>query len=197
LIGISNAKLKNKVSSSRVFIYKIPWQPCTYHNLGLTVVKNRKQDMSKYDIEKTRLIIAFPLILATCGFVIAYGWLMEYKIHVAAVLVIIFILANVITGALVANTALLTDINLGDGASLGAAMNLTRCLMGAGGVAAITPLINAIGIGYAATITAGIWVTALPALWLVYNKGYEWRKAELALEDETNEESVVTAPVQP
>lgn len=56
---------------------------------------------------------------------------MEYKIHVAAVLVLIFILANVLTGALVAVTAF---VNLGDGASLGAAMNLVRCLMGAGGV---------------------------------------------------------------
>jgi hypothetical protein len=140
-------------------------------------VKNRQQDLSEYDIEKARLIVSFPMILATCGFVIAYGWLMEYKTHVAAVLVIVFLTANVFTGVLVANSALLTDINPGNGAALGAAMNLTRCLMAAGGVAAVTPLINKIGIGYTATITAGVWIATLPALWMVYSKGHMWRKA--------------------
>lgn len=117
---------------------------------------------------------------------------MEYKIHVAAVLVLIFILANVLTGALVATTALLTDVNLGDGASLGAAMNLVRCLMGAGGVAITTPLINAIGIGYASTMVAAIWIVTLPALWLVYSKGHSWRKAKLGMGEEGREASVNT-----
>lgn len=151
------------------------------------MVKNRKQDLTKHDVERARLAISFPMILATCGFVLAFGWLMEYKVHIAAVLVICFLLANVITGALVGVTALLTDINIGNGASLGAAMNLVRCLMGAGGAAAITPLINAIGIGYAATMIAGIWIITLPALWLVYKKGYQWRKAKASLGDQISE----------
>ena len=116
---------------------------------------------------------------------------MEYKIHVAAILVIVFLLANVLTGALVATAALLTDINLGDGASLGAAMNLVRCLMGAGGVAITTPLINAIGIGYASTMVAAIWIVSLPTLWLVYSKGHSWRKAKLGAAD-SGEAAVTT-----
>lgn len=154
---------------------------------GVIIVKNRRQDLSNQDVEKARLVIAFPMILATCTFVLAFGWLLEYKIHIAAVLVICFLLANVLTSALVAITALLSDINMGNGASLGAAMNLVRCLIGAGAVAAVTPLIDAIGIGYSATIVAGIWVTALPALWLVYSKGYQWRKAKASLSDQESE----------
>ena len=119
------------------------------------------------------------MIFATCGFVVAYGWLMQYNTHVASVLVVVFLIANVFTGVLIANSALLNDLNPGNGAALGAAMNLTRCLMGAGGVAAVTPLINKIGIGYTATATAGVWVATLPALYLVYSKGYTWRKAAL------------------
>lgn len=133
------------------------------------------------------------MILATCGFVLAFGWLMEYKVHIAAVLVICFLLANFITGALVGVTALLTDINVGNGASLGAAMNLVRCLMAAGGSAAITPLVNAIGIGYAATMIAGIWIATLPALWLVYRKGYQWRRAKASLGDQENETAAVAS----
>ena len=102
---------------------------------------------------------------------------MQHRTPIAAVLTVLFLLSNFITGALVANTALLTDLNLGHGAALGAAMNLTRCLMGAGGVAAVTPLIDKVGIGWAATVIAGIWMAGLPALWLVYRRGFEWRKA--------------------
>jgi hypothetical protein len=153
---------------------------CTNKSLGVAVVKNRKQDLSMHDVEKTRLVIALPMVLATCGFVVAFGWLMEYKVHLAAVLVTVFMLSNVLTGALVATSALLTDINVGNGAALGAAINLVRCLMGAGGVAAMTPMINRIGIGYVGTLIAAIWIIALPALWVVYNKGYNWRKASLA-----------------
>lgn len=153
----------------------------------MTIVKNRRQDLSNQDVEKARLVIAFPMILATCTFVLAFGWLLEYRIHIAAVLVMCFLLANVLTSALVAITALLSDINTGNGASLGAAMNLVRCLISAGAVAAVTPLIDAIGIGYAATIVAGIWIVTLPALWLVYSKGYQWRKAKAALSDQESE----------
>lgn len=153
----------------------------------MIIVKNRRQDLSNQDVEKARLVIAFPMILATCTFVLAFGWLLEYRIHIAAVLIICFLLANVLTSALVAITALLSDINMGNGASLGAAMNLVRCLIGAGAVAAVTPLIDAIGIGYSATIVAGIWITALPALWLVYSKGYQWRKTKAALSDQESE----------
>ncbi|KAK8859127.1 major facilitator superfamily domain-containing protein [Apiospora arundinis] len=146
---------------------------------GVIIVKNRKQDMSIHDVEKVRLLIAFPMILAMSGFLVAFGWLMQYQAHLAAVLVVGFLFANMLTGALVATSALLTDINVGNGASLGAAMNLVRCLMAAGGVAAITPMINRIGIGYAATLMAAIWILALPPLWLVYKRGYQWRKASL------------------
>lgn len=146
---------------------------------GLTITKNHRQDISVFDIEKVRLIVALPLILATCAFVVAYGWLMEYKTHISSVLVISFAIGNVYTGAMVANTALLTDINPGNGAALGAAMNLTRCLMSAAGVAVVTPVIQKIGIGHASTVTAGVWITALPALWLVYRSGHAWRREKI------------------
>lgn len=134
-----------------------------------------------------RLIIAFPMILATCVFVLAFGWLLEFKTNIAPVLVICFLVANVLTSALVAITALLSDINMGNGASLGAAMNLVRCLLSAGGVAAVTPVINAIGIGYAATIVAAIWIGTIPALWMVYSRGYQWRKEKAALSDQESD----------
>nr|A0A345BJP9.1 RecName: Full=MFS-type transporter clz19; AltName: Full=Squalestatin S1 biosynthesis cluster protein clz19; AltName: Full=Zaragozic acid A biosynthesis cluster protein 19 [Curvularia lunata]AXF50662.1 MFS [Curvularia lunata] len=164
---------------------------------GFKIVKNRQQDLSRYDIEKARLTVSFPMIFATCGFVVAYGWLMQYDTHVASVLVVVFLIANVFTGVLIANSALLNDLNPGNGAALGAAMNLTRCLMGAGGVAAVTPLINKIGIGYTATATAGVWVVTLPALYLVYSKGYTWRKAALEASSQDRRENPDVASGSP
>lgn len=168
----------------------------TKKSAGVTVVKNRKQDLSNQDVEKIRLIIAFPMILATCIFVLAFGWLLQHRTHIATVLVACFLLANVLTSALVAITALLSDINMGNGASLGAAMNLVRCLISAGGVAAATPVINAIGIGFAASIVAVIWIAAFPALWMVYKRGYQWRKAaQAALSDQESETAEASAGI--
>lgn len=181
------------VRSFKASVSEVDVQSQVNEEIGVELVKNRKQDLLDHDLERARLAIAFPPILATCAFVIAYGWLMEYKAHLAAVLVIVFILANVLTSALVVLSALLTDLNPGNGAPLGAAMNLVRCSMAAGGVAAITPLINAIGIGYAATITAVILTATLPAQWLVYSKGYGWRKAKAALGNNEKDKPVIAA----
>lgn len=106
--------------------------------------------------------------------------LMEYGKPLAAVLVVLFLIAKVLTGCIVANAALLTDINRKSAASAGAAINLARCLLGAGGVAAATRLIDAIGIGPTATLTAGLWIVTAPALWSVYRHGHRWRIAKAA-----------------
>lgn len=140
--------------------------------------KNRRQDLLQYNIEKARLLISLPMILALCAFVVLYGWLMELHAHIATVLITMFFIANIFTGILVANSALLADLNPGNGAMLGATTMFTRSLLGACGVAGATPLINRYGIGYWGAVTAAIWIMTLPLLWMVFEKGHGWRQAE-------------------
>src|ERR1700759_4787890 len=71
---------------------------------------------------------------------------------------------------------LLVDMYPGKPASATAANNLLRCWLGAGSTALVVPLINAVGIGWAATIAAGIWVGYTPVLLLIMKKGPRWRR---------------------
>ncbi|KAF7192829.1 MFS transporter R5 [Pseudocercospora fuligena] len=143
---------------------------------GLEIVKNRQQDISKFNIEKARIMITMPFVLGACVFIIAYGWTMEFKTSLAAPLVMLFFVSHLTTGAFTSLNTLVTDINREQPATASAASNLCRCLLAAGAVAAATPIINAIGIGWASTICAFVWVACSPMIWLVYTRGHRWRK---------------------
>ena len=161
---------------------------------GLDIIRNRQQDISKFNVEKARLMIAMPAALGACCMMVAYGWAMEFHAPLAAILVILFFTAHVLTGSLIPIGTLLLDLNKKSAASAGAAVNLVRCSLSAGAVAAATPLINAIGIGWTASLTAFIWIALLPVVWLVYHNGYRWRVAKEANHMIREEKVMATNP---
>ena len=141
-------------------------------------MKNRQTDISRFDLEKARLGFVFPMILVCSGLLVAYGWQMHYHAPLAPILVTMFLIAVILTGVMNAIAALLTDVNRENAAAVGAAMNLTRLLLGAGAVAVVGPLNKSAGIGWTATVTAGLWVLLMPILRMVYRDGFEWRAGE-------------------
>lgn len=68
------------------------------------------------------------------------------------------------------------DLFPGAGGSITASFNLTRCLMGAAFTAAIEPIINRMGIGWAFVLVVGINVVLIPLPLLLLKKGPQWRK---------------------
>lgn len=56
-----------------------------------------------------------------------------------------------------------------------AAINLVRCLLGAGGTASVQPMINALGVGVTFTIQAALCVLCSPVIYLQYRYGPGWR----------------------
>jgi hypothetical protein len=142
---------------------------------GLEIVKNRQQDITNFDIEKARITITAPIVFGACIFIVGYGWTMEYKTSLAAPLVLLFFMALLTTGSFTSLNVLIVDINREAPATATAASNLARCLLGAGAVAAATPLIDAVGIGWTSTLAAFVWILALPCLWWVYTRGHRWR----------------------
>lgn len=54
---------------------------------GLEITKNKQQEISQLNVEAARLSLAFPAMLGCCCCVIAYGWIMEYRTPLAALLV--------------------------------------------------------------------------------------------------------------
>lgn len=160
---------------------------------GIEVIANRQQELDKFPIEKARLQVVLPVVFASCCTMMAYAWVMQYHTPLAVVLVILFFCGSLFSGVMTSLGVLVVDQNKESPATAVAAMNLFRCLLGAGAAAVATPCINAIGIGWTGTLVAGIWVLCCPMLWIVMLKGHGWReekrrKMEVLKEAESEKE---------
>ncbi|KAJ5583996.1 uncharacterized protein N7459_003796 [Penicillium hispanicum] len=143
---------------------------------GMPIEKNRQQDIEKFNVERARLAITTPMIYFAALCVLAYGWVMQYRTSLAGPLVMLYFLGLASTGAFNTLSTLVVDINCQSAATATAASNLCRCLMGAATTAFVGPLIDAIGIGWTATLIAALWVAFSPLLWAVRFWGHGWRQ---------------------
>ncbi|RAO73429.1 uncharacterized protein BHQ10_009441 [Talaromyces amestolkiae] len=143
---------------------------------GMPIIKNRQQNIEKFNVEVARLAITIPFLYGGALCLIAYGWIMQFKTSLAGSMIILFFLAHLTTGAFSGLNTLVIDTNRESPATAVAAINLWRCLTGAGAVAAAGPLIERIGIGWTATFIAFLWLTFSPLVWAVYKWGYVWRE---------------------
>ncbi|KAK4493994.1 hypothetical protein PRZ48_015180 [Zasmidium cellare] len=159
---------------------------------GLSVEKNKQQDISKFNIEMARLPLCLPVVFASCCCFITYGWVMEYHTPLAVIIIVLFLMGNITTSPMIPMAILMVDLNPENTASASASLNLVRMLMSAGWVAAYTPLIDAIGIGWTCTMTAGIFVLFSPCVLVVMRHGYRWR-TEKAEKSKGQEESAEQA----
>ncbi|KAH8690282.1 putative MFS transporter [Talaromyces proteolyticus] len=151
---------------------------------GLPIVKNRQQEIEKFNIEIARLTITIPLVYIGALCLIAYGWVMEYKTSLAGPMVTLFFMGHCITGAFSSLNTLIVDTHRQSPATAVAANNLWRCLVGAGAIAIAAPLIDRIGIGWTATFIAFLWIFFSPIMWAVYKWGYAWREKSRLEEQE-------------
>ncbi|KAL2866070.1 MFS general substrate transporter [Aspergillus lucknowensis] len=143
---------------------------------NLPIEKNKQQDLTNFNIEIARLTITIPFVYASCAFLVAYGWVLQARTSLAAIVIFLFLSGHTATAAFSSLNTLVVDINPETPATAVAANNLFRCLLGAGAVAVAKPLIDRIGIGWAATFVAGLLVVFSPCLWAVYLRGYRWRR---------------------
>uniref|UniRef100_A0A0D2Y2C1 Major facilitator superfamily (MFS) profile domain-containing protein n=1 Tax=Fusarium oxysporum (strain Fo5176) TaxID=660025 RepID=A0A0D2Y2C1_FUSOF len=84
--------------------------------------------------------------------------------------------------------SLLIDIHPRKAGTASAANNLTRCLVGAGASAAIVPMIDAMGTGWAFTLVGGLYVLGCPILITVMVRGVKWRE-ELRVKEEKKQKA--------
>ncbi|KAJ5021192.1 major facilitator superfamily domain-containing protein [Bipolaris maydis] len=145
--------------------------------LGLPYERKRQQDLSSFPIERARLEVGVPaLILATCV-VLVWGWVLHARTHLAVPCVMLFLAGLGLTGFSNVVSTLIVDMNPTAASAATASNNFTRCLVGAGASAAIQPMIDGVGTGWAFTILAGITMVASPlTLWTLLKKGMGWRK---------------------
>ncbi|KAG0649893.1 Itaconate transport [Hyphodiscus hymeniophilus] len=151
--------------------------------LGIPVVKNRRQDLANFPIEKARLEVAFPVFFLAGSFLIIYGWILTKKFSLAAPVITLFITGFGLTFTFQVLNVLMVDIYPGKPSIATAANNLFRCEIGAVFTAIIIPLINKIGIRWAYTILALLYMGFAPMLLVIMRKGQVWRKERKAKED--------------
>jgi MFS family permease len=143
---------------------------------GMPIIKNRQQEIDKFNIEAARIVVTLPFVYGGAVFLVAYGWVMQYKTSLAGPIVVLFFMSHFTTGAVSSMNTLIVDTHRESPATAVAANNLWRCLTAAGAVAAAGPLIGRIGIGWTASFIALLWIVFSPLLWAVYKRGYGWRQ---------------------
>lgn len=71
---------------------------------------NRDIDMSNFPIERARLEVALPTLAVGSLRMIAFGWMVQYKVNLAQPLVLLFALRFCVSAPLNTVTVLLVDI---------------------------------------------------------------------------------------
>lgn len=140
--------------------------------------KNRQADLSNFPIEKVRMEICVPQLLFGSAAIIGYGWMMNHHISLAGPIVMLFILGYCLIAGTQCLNVLMVDIYPGKPATATAANNVVRCLLGAAASAAILPMSDAMGNGWAYTVLALLFVIASIGPVFTMKYGIKWRKAK-------------------
>jgi sugar phosphate permease len=170
------------LTASIVIGYLMDWNFRRHaKRVGMKITK-KQQDLTNFPLERARIEVILPNHFFTLASIVSFGWVMEVGTSIAAPEVLLFCIGFFVTSAFNVSNTLLADLHRDTPAATGAATNLGRCLVSAGGVAAVLPLINAVGRGWAYTIVGGIYVILTPSLFALMKYGPIWRreKAEKA-----------------
>jgi len=151
--------------------------------LNMPVVKNRRQDLTNFPIERARLEVIFPLFFVSVAVIIAYGWILTKKISIAVPIVLLFLMGFSLTATFQVLNVLMVDIYPGKPSVATAANNFTRCEIGAVFSAILLPLVDSIGWGWAYTLLALLFIGFVPFLLFVMQRGPKWRKQRKESED--------------
>jgi hypothetical protein len=152
--------------------------------LGVEIVEDRQQDIDEFPIECARLEVSLAFVYLSSASIIPYGWVMGLR-HppLPAILVLLFIMGLCTSAAFQPLAALVIDINPERPAASAAAFNFVRCLLGAGGVGRVNPMLDSLGRGWTSTLIAFIWVGMSACCWAVIVFGPRWRRARKAKSD--------------
>jgi MFS family permease len=165
---------------------------------GMVIDKRKQQDIANFPIEFSRIQVTMPLVAISGVTIIGFGWVMEYHTSLAGPLIFLFLSTFCLSGAFNGLSTLVVDLNRASAGTATAAMNLARCLMGAGAVAAVIPLLEKIGIGWTSVVIAGVWAVFSPVMFIVVKFGPKWREEKRVREEkrkakETRDQALVSS----
>lgn len=152
--------------------------------VGLVINKGKQQDLRDFPIERARIEVVIPNHAIGTLALIAFGWAIKYRVHIAIPEVILFFIGFGISTSFNTTNTLLIDLHRDSPATATAAVNFVRCLISAGGVAAIVPMIEAMNPGWTFTFVGLLYVVWMPMLWIIMKWGPKWRAEKQAKKDQ-------------
>ncbi len=144
--------------------------------LGVTITRNKHEDLSNFPLEKARLQVGLPLFYLGTACIVIYGWVLQHRYSIWGPVVLLVIMSWTQLAFYQVTNVLVVDTYPGRGASVSAAVNIVRCEIGAAAAALINPMTEGTGYGWAYTILAIVGLAASPLLLLTARKGMQWRK---------------------
>lgn len=145
-------------------------------NGGIPCIKNGKQDLSAFPIERARLQLAIPSMIVASIKVAGYGWHLHNEGPLWISIIFLFTIGYTMTASYNVMNVLIVDLNYDAPATATAANNLVRCFIGAIATAGIMPLLDTLGRGMTFTIVAVILLASTPLSLMVYWRGMRWRE---------------------
>lgn len=126
----------------------------SYKHVATRIGWREDCDEVDFPIEKARS--RFSLVILTVSMLVltGFGWSVQYAVHPAVPLIFQFYLGAKCTILLQVYSALLVDIFPEKSGTIAASNNIMRCGLSAAVVAALDPLVGAIGHGWFFTIVA-------------------------------------------
>lgn len=146
--------------------------------LNFPLTRTRQTDLTDFPIEKARLELALPFFLVAAASVLGYGWTLEHKLSLAAPAILLFVFGYTMIASSQCLTILMVDIYPGQPATATAANNVVRCLLGAAASAAIGPMSQAMGKGWAYTLLGSVFGLATLGPLACMRYGVGWRQAK-------------------
>ena len=143
---------------------------------GIPLDRGKATEMRDFPLEKARIQVTWPLVAVGDACLLCYGWVLERDAHLAAPLVLQFVMGLTLTGAFNCNGVMLVDLYPLSPSTATAANNFVRCLLGAGGTALIVIMIEHMGRGWCFTFVALVVLACMPVLWVLQKWGPGWRE---------------------
>ena len=137
----------------------------------------KRKELVDFPFERARMGSMWWMVLIFVAATALYGYSFKLNDDIVVPLILQFLIAYTQASIFNINQTLIVDLYPEAAASASAINNLVRCLLGAGGVAVIQPMIDAIGAGTSFVILAGITAGMSLLLILEWYKGEEWRLA--------------------
>ncbi|KAG0646112.1 Itaconic acid 2-hydroxyparaconate biosynthesis cluster ITP1 [Hyphodiscus hymeniophilus] len=139
------------------------------------IKKSYTGSLETFPLEQARLRTLWLWSGLECASVLIFGWTLDERVHMSVPIISTFMLGWCATSIIGIVTTFMVDCFPHQAASATAAMNLVRCLMAAGGTAAVLPIVNGIGVGWTFTLIVGVMLASLILLWIQMQYGSKRR----------------------